>query len=283
MIVGLLLFLIFALVFTTIQTLLLRKEGKEGSDSKTYAKEQLENLKERRTLKEFVLRKQIKLKKYGADIFVRDGILVSQWYLYKALFASVAGVITFVLSVKVFHADAGYIITAAVTAFAWFFLDLYLSMENKQSNEAMMPDICEMSRSVLYGKRGGQYIIDAIKDACIVVENKRLKMGMIKLRSNLDAGRNLEESLNEFEMSFTTPEIASFCTVIKSLQTTGHVEEALKTLENNIERGQAGVNKRKCIVLENKTMVYVLLIAFDLLIMILYCIIMKLLDMQIAF
>lgn len=280
MIVGLLLFLIFALVFTTIQTLLLRKEG---SDSKTYAKEQLENLKKGRHFQEFVLRKQIKLKKYGADIFVRDGILVSQWYLYKALFASAAGVITFVLSVKVFHADAGYIITAAVTAFAWFFLDLYLSLENKQSNEAMMPDICEMSRSVLYGKRGGQYIIDAIKDACIVVENKRLKMGMIKLRSNLDAGRNLEESLNEFEMSFTTPEIASFCTVIKSLQTTGHVEEALKTLENNIERGQAGVNKRKCIVLENKTMVYVLLIAFDLLIMILYCIIMKLLDMQIAF
>ena len=260
MIVGLLLFLIFALVFTTIQTLLLRKEG---TDSKTYAKEQLENLKKGRHFQEFVLRKQIKLKKYGADIFVRDGILVSQWYLYKALFASVAGVITFVLSVKVFHADAGYVITAAVTAFAWFFLDLYLSMENKQSNEAMMPDICEMSRSVLYGKRGGQYIIDAIKDACIVVENKRLK--------------------NEFEMSFTTPEIASFCTVIKSLQTTGHVEEALKTLENNIERGQAGVNKRKCIVLENKTMVYVLLIAFDLLIMILYCIIMKLLDMQIAF
>ena len=280
MIVGLLLFLIFALVFTTIQTLLLRKEG---TDSKTYAKEKLENLKKGRHFQEFVLRKQIKLKKYGADIFVRDGILVSQWYLYKALFASVAGVITFVLSVKVFHADAGYIITAAVTAFAWFFLDLYLSLENKQSNEAMMPDICEMSRSVLYGKRGGQYIIDAIKDACIVVENKRLKMGMIKLRSNLDAGRNLEESLNEFEMSFTTPEIASFCTVIKSLQTTGHVEEALKTLENNIERGQAGVNKRKCIVLENKTMVYVLLIAFDLLIMILYCIIMKLLDMQIAF
>jgi hypothetical protein len=280
MIVGLLLFLIFALIFTMLQSLLLRKQG---TDSKTFAKEQLENLKKGRHFQEFVLRKQIKLKKYGADIFVRDGILVSQWYLYKALFASVAGVITFVLSVKVFHADAGYIITAAVTAFAWFFLDLYLSMENKQSNEAMMPDICEMSRSVLYGKRGGQYIIDAIKDACIVVENKRLKMGMIKLRSNLDAGRNLEESLNEFEMSFTTPEIASFCTVIKSLQTTGHVEEALKTLENNIERGQAGVNKRKCIVLENKTMVYVLLIAFDLLIMILYCIIMKLLDMQIAF
>ena len=45
MIVGLLLFLIFALVFTMIQSLILRKQD---TDSKTYAKEQLENLKKGR-------------------------------------------------------------------------------------------------------------------------------------------------------------------------------------------------------------------------------------------
>lgn len=280
MVVGLLLCFIFALIFTMIQSLLL---SRRGTDVKSYAREQLEHLKKEKHFTEFMLRKQMKLKKYGADIFVRDGILVSQWYLYKALFAVVTGGITYLLAEKIFQVDKGYLITAGMVAVAWFFLDIYLSVENRQSNEVMMSDICEMSRSVLYGKRGGQYIIDAIRDAVLVVENKRLKMGMIKLRSNLDAGRSLEDSLNEFEMSFTTPEIASFCTVIKSLQTTGHVEEALKTLENNIERGQAGVNKRKCIVLENKTMVYVLLVAFDLLLMILYCIIMKLLDMQIAF
>lgn len=279
MVVGLLLCFIFALIFTMIQSLLL---SQRGTDVKTYAREQLEHLKKGKHFTEFALRKQMKLKKCGADIFVRDGILVSQWYLYKALFAVVAGGITYLLAEKIFRVDKGYLITAGMVAVAWFFLDIYLSVENRQSNEVMMSDICEMSRSVLYGKRGGQYIIDAIRDAVLVVENKRLKMGMIKLRSNLDAGRSLGDSLNEFEMSFTTPEIASFCTVIKSLQTTGHVEEALKTLENNIERGQAGVNKRKCIVLENKTMVYVLLVAFDLLLMILYCIIMKLLDMQIA-
>ena len=280
MVVGLLLCFIFALIFTMIQSLLL---SQRGTDVKTYAREQLEHLKKGKYFTEFVLRKQMKLKKCGADIFVRDGILVSQWYLYKALFTVVTGGGTYLLAEKIFRVDKGYLITAGMVAVAWFFLDIYLSVENRQSNEVMMSDICEMSRSVLYGKRGGQYIIDAIRDAVLVVENKRLKMGMIKLRSNLDAGRSLEDSLNEFEMSFTTPEIASFCTVIKSLQTTGHVEEALKTLENNIERGQAGVNKRKCIVLENKTMVYVLLVAFDLLLMILYCIIMKLLDMQIAF
>lgn len=280
MITGLLLFFIFVTLFTMIQSLVLRKQGE---DTKTYAKKKLEDLKNGRRFQEFILRKQIYLKRSGADIFIRDGILLSQWYLYKTLFAFVTGVIAYLITVKVFNLSAGYLITATLSFLAWFFLDIYLKSENKQSNETMMPDICEMSRSVLYGKRGGQYITDAIKDACIVVENKRLKMAMIKLRSNLDAGRSLDESLDEFELSFTTPQIASFCTVIKSLQTTGHVEEALRTLENNIERGQAGVNKRKCIVLENKTVVYVLLIAFDLLIMILYCIIMKLLDMQIAF
>lgn len=61
MIVGLLLFLIFALIFTMIQSLLLRRQG---SDTKTYAKEQLENLKKGRHFREYVLRKQIKLKKY---------------------------------------------------------------------------------------------------------------------------------------------------------------------------------------------------------------------------
>ena len=54
----------------------------------------------------------------------------------------------------------------------------------------MMADICEMSRSVLYGKKGGQYIIDAIKDAVLVVENKRLKMAMIRMKTDLDAGRS---------------------------------------------------------------------------------------------
>lgn len=55
------------------------------------------------------------------------------------------------------------------------FLDIYLVLEDKQSKEAMMADICEMSRSVLYGKKGGQYIIDAIKDAVLVVETSVLR------------------------------------------------------------------------------------------------------------
>ena len=146
----------------------------------------------------------------------------------------------------------------------------------------MMDDIMEMSRSVLYGKRGGQYIADALKDAVIVVENKRLKTALIQLGNDLDSGRSLDDCLQELEMSFSNGEISSFCTVIKSLQSTGQVDEALRTLENNIEREQNSVNKRRCVVLEQKTTLYVILIAMDILGMLLYCIIMKLMEMQIG-
>lgn len=44
----------------------------------------------------------------------------------------------------------------------------------------------------------------------------------------------------------------------------------------------SSVNKRRCTMLENKTMMYVIFIAMDLMAMILYCIIMKLLEMQIG-
>jgi len=279
MIVGFLCFCIFVSLFTLLQGICLKASG----GSKSYVRQFAESFKDKKSVKAFFINKRNRLKRMGADIFVKEGITVSTWYLYKSLFANIAALIAYFVTAKVLKIEAGGFISAGVGIISFFSLDLYLYLRNKSSNDEMMPDICEMSRSVLYGKRGGQYIIDAIKDAVVVVENKRLKMAMIRLRGALDAGRSLEDALYEFEGSFTTPEIASFCTVIKSLQTSGHVEEALKTLENNIERAQAGVNKRKCIVLENRTMVYVLFLAFDLLIMILYCIIMKLLDMQIAF
>ena len=84
-------------------------------------------------------------------------------------------------------------------------------------------------------------------------------------------------------MSFSNGEISSFCTVIKSLQATGQVDEALRTLENNIEREQISVNKKRCLILEQKTMMYVILIAVDILAIIMYCIIMKLLELQVGF
>lgn len=275
-----LLIVFFALVFGAFQGGVYLIQGTTPAKE---AKKKLEKIKSSKGFTRFVYEKQIQLRKMGAGVLLKDQMTVSQWYLYKGAMAGLFGVIAFFVSAGIFKSELAKPIAIFAAVIGWLFLDLFLRLMNKSSNDEMMPDIMEMSRSVLYGKRGGQFIADALKDAVIVVENKRLKTALMKLRNDLDSGMGLNECLDELELSFSNGEISSFCTVIKSLQSTGQVDEALKTLESNIEREQISVNKKRCLMLEHKTMMYVIFIAMDLMAMILYCIIMKLLEMQIGF
>ena len=278
--IGFLYALLFVIIFSFAQGIvyLIR-----GTTPAMEARKTLNRVKKSSVLTGFVAKKQIDLKKMGAGILLKDQMTVAQWYMFKALMAAAFGMITFFLISGVMELAVGKPLTVIAAVAGWFFLDLVLRFSNKSSNDEMMPDIMEMSRSVLYGKRGGQYIADALKDSVIVVENKRLKTALMKLRNELDSGRDLDSCLDELEMSFSNGEVSSFCAVIKSLQSTGQVDEALKTLENNIEREQVSVNKRRCIMLEHKTMMYVIFIAMDILAMILYCIVIKLLELTAGF
>lgn len=278
--IQLLYLLLFILCFGIIQSIIYRMYG---TTPEKEARKQLKAIKNSAFVTRFLLEKQITLKRMGAGVLLKDQMSVGQWYLSKLLFAFSFGLCSFFMlqGLGIHSFKKGILLVSFVLG--WFFLDFLLKAKNKASNDEMMPDIMEMSRSVLYGKRGGQYIADALKDAVIVVENKRLKSALLKLRTDLDAGKSLEECLSDLELSFSNAEISSFCTVIKSLQVTGQVDEALKTLEQNIEREQISVNKRRCLRLEQKTMLYVILIAMDILAMILYCIIMKLMELQIGF
>ena len=275
-----LLLVLFVILFVFVQGIYFLIKGTTPAKE---AKKNIEKIRNSSVVTRFILEKQIALKKMGAGILLKDQMTVSQWYLYKALMAGLFGMITFFITNGVIKTDLDKPITVFIAVIGWFFLDFILSVQNKSSNDEMMPDIMEMSRSVLYGKRGGQYIADALKDAVIVVENKRLKTALMRLRNDLDAGRSLDECLDELEMSFSNGEISAFCTVIKSLQSTGQVDEALRTLENNIEREQVSVNKRRCMILEHKTMLYVIFIAMDIMAMILFCIIMKLFELTAGF
>jgi len=272
--------IIFALLFSAFSGIAMINMGTTPYKE---AIKRLDAVKENKHLREHVARKQIKLKKLGADVFLKDQISVFEWYIYKVICGVGFSMLAIFFS-NIFSSGKGGGFGGIIAFIAgFFFLDLYLYMRNKSSNEEMMVDIMEMSRSVLYGKRGGQYISDALKDSVIVVENKRLKLALIRLRNSLDSGMSIEECLQELELSFSSGEISAFCTVVKSLQSTGQVDESLRVLENNIEREQNSVNKRRLVILENKTMMYVMMVAFDILALILYCVIMKLLDMQIGF
>ena len=277
--IGFLCFMLFLVIFIAVQRVMYLKY--DTSPGKELMK-QIDKMKNSSVVKNLVIDKQIQLKKMGAGILLKDQMTVSQWYMYKLLMAGLFFCICLFISDGLFNAKAAVPISIVAAVIGFFFLDFLLRSLNNASNESMLSDVLEMSKSVLYGKCGGQYIADALKDAVFVVENKRLKTALIQLRNDLDSGKSLEDCLQEFEMSFSNGEISSFCTIIRTLQATGKVNDALRTLENNIERERVSVNKRRCVILEQKTTIYVIMIAMDILGMLLYCIIMRLMDLQLG-
>ncbi len=223
--IGFLFVMLFFVIFGAVQSVMYLKYDTTPSKE---AMKQIKKMQNSSVVRNFVADKQIQLKKMGAGILLKDQMTVSQWYLYKMLMAGLFFCICLFITDGVFHAKAAAPISIVAAVMGWFFLDFVLRSLNKSSNEDMMDDIMEMSRSVLYGKRGGQYIADALKDSVMVVENKRLKTALIQLRNDLDSGKSLDDCLQELEMSFSNGEISSFCTVIKSLQSTGQVDKFYK-------------------------------------------------------
>ena len=158
MLIGLLFVLIFGIVQGAVYLI-------SGTTPAKEAKKQIEKIKNSQGFIRFIYDKQIQLKKMGAGVLLKDHMTVSQWYLYKTLMAGLFGLIAFFISAGVFKSDMAKPISFMAAFVGWFFLDLFIRLKNKASNDEMMPDIMEMSRSVLYGKRGGQYIADALKDS----------------------------------------------------------------------------------------------------------------------
>lgn len=272
--------MIILCIFIFLENVMFKAKGIDIIDILTKQKEKvLANEK----VDAFIKEKQIYLIKFGADIFIKKEITVGQYYGMRVVCGILLSFICKVIGAIALAKPFEHLLSVIGFVIGFGFLEIYLRLKNKASNDEMLPDIIEMNRSILYGKRGGQYISEALKDAVFVVENKRLKMALISLAKDIDGGINLMSALENFKLRFSSGEIESFCTVIASLQTTGQVSDSLKTIEDNIERAQVSVNKRRAVMLENKMMAYILLIAFQILAIILYCVIVKLLQMQIAF
>lgn len=274
----LIIIVLFILLFLCIEAIVLRIKGISPKD---FAKKTFADIASKNGIDGWIARKQIKLNKSGADFFVSDKINVASWYLYKLIIGIVIYIIFYIV-MNLMEIDLAGIFAIAGFLLGFFLLDIYIHLSNKKSNDEMNADVMELSRSFLYGIKGGQYISDALSDSVLVVENKRLKKAMIKMRMGLAAKEPIEACLLGLEQHFNNAEIQAFISVVKSLINTGQVDEALKTLESNITREQAGVNKRRLVVLENKTLMYVMVVAFDILGLLLYCIIMKVLELEVV-
>lgn len=95
MAVGILLMVLFVAAFAFFQAIVMAVMHTTPYEE---AKKKAEVVKNSKGFRNFVARKQLGLKKSGADIFLSDGITVSQWYLYKAIIAAVCALIALMIA-----------------------------------------------------------------------------------------------------------------------------------------------------------------------------------------
>ena len=232
-------------------------------------------VRESDTVVSWKMQKERRLIKHGVDVFaLKDGFTLTKWYTTKVLYAVILSIVGTVLDMFLGGSRHVWFIAPILLLAGFFFPDMLLHSQNETSNKDMINDIMEMSRSVLYSNRGGQYITKALADAALVVENDRLKVALLKLKYNLDSSKSLLAAIDEFEDHFENAEISAFCTVIRSLQETGQVNDALSTLRQNIEREQVAVNKRRCQKLETKTQMNCMLIFTGIILCLVYILFM---------
>ena len=126
---------LFVLMFSAIQAIVLRRMGTTPIKE---AIKQLDKVKDMKGFQNFVARKQITLKKTGADIFLKDGLTVSKWYLYKSVFCVAGFMIAMFITKGVVKSDVWLVSSILVAVLFWFILDLFIRIENKSSNDAMI-------------------------------------------------------------------------------------------------------------------------------------------------
>ncbi|MFV0364413.1 MAG: hypothetical protein ACK5LL_15190, partial [Suipraeoptans sp.] len=145
--IGFLVAVLFVAVFVSVQGVVFLLKGTTPAREAT---NKMKKIKHSSVVTRFVLEKQLSLKKMGAGILLKDQMTVSQWYLYKALMAGLFGMICGFITGGVIRSEFAKPLTIFVVVIGWLFLDIILRVQNKSSNDEMMPDIMEMSRSVLY-------------------------------------------------------------------------------------------------------------------------------------
>ena len=136
----------------------------------------------------------------------------------------------------------------------------YLKSYNKKENDRMMKDVQEMLRSFVYSQKGGQSMSGYISTAAMVVENKRLKEGLIDLYSSLQVNKDTELAIDSFESRFENTYISAFAVTLKQMLSTGKSDEMLLALRKSISDLEIAINVTKKDQLDLRQTFYALIL-----------------------
>lgn len=99
---------------------------------------------------------------------------------------------------------------------------ILLYFSNESDNDKMLKDIKNLFEMLKIQIHSGIYMVDALENCCQEIENKRLLKALNRLLNEIYMSRDVTESLEDFNRSFSNPHIDTLVVILRQSMETGH-------------------------------------------------------------
>jgi len=142
--------------------------------------------------------------------------------------------------------------------------------ENRNDNEEMLVDIGQIYGIVSLQLKNGIYISNVIYECHLSVENPRLKKALLELSIDIDKFGTVGEAAERFRSKFENKYIETFAKTLEQSDLTGQSIQLFEDLLKNIEHINEAISIRTEKKVENKGMLFTMLIFLAIIIFVMY-------------
>lgn len=123
--------------------------------------------------------------------------------------------------------------------FGYTIVPFYYQQENKNDNEAMLPDIATMASTMAIQIKNGVFISKVIYECYRCVDHPRLKQALLELSIDIDNFASVSQAAMQFRKKFDNQYIDSFAKTLEQEQVTGESLDFFEDINASVE----GINK----------------------------------------
>ncbi|CUQ30660.1 hypothetical protein [Clostridium baratii] len=127
----------------------------------------------------------------------------------------------------------------------YFVFDFILKLSNTMDNEEILLDLKRVYDTLRIQTKAGVFLTSSLSECYLVVTNKRLKTALLDLNNKITKERNVQTTIDEFNIKFDNKYIDTFCIVVKQSLQNGKTVQILNDLSIQIQDIEEALNLKR--------------------------------------
>lgn len=124
----------------------------------------------------------------------------------------------------------------------YFMFDLILKLSNSLDNEEILLDLKRVYDTLRIQTKAGVFLTSSLSECYLSVTNRRLKDALLELNNKISKERDIQTTIEEFNLKFDNKYIDTFCIVVKQSLENGKTVQILNDLAVQIQDIEEALN-----------------------------------------